>query len=94
MERQAEARRICHNKEKGDAKIHKSIDQDDGWSKNLLSCSCLYRLLFLFLHLIYKKGLMGLWLKRKGPYGLKTKKKRVLWDLRLKIKKRVLLAKG
>lgn len=37
---------------------------------------------------------MGLWLKRKGPYGLKTKKKRVLWDLRLKIKKRVLLAKG
>ena len=33
---------------------------------------------------------MGLWLKRKGPYGLKTKKKRVLWDLRLKIKKRVL----
>lgn len=33
---------------------------------------------------------MGLWLKREGPYGLKTKKKRVLWDLRLKIKKRVL----
>ena len=32
---------------------------------------------------------MGLWLKREGPYGLKTKK-RVLWDLRLKIKKRVL----
>ena len=57
--RRAEARRICHNKEKGDAKIHKSLAQDDGWSKNLLSCSCLYRLLFLFLHLIYKKGLMG-----------------------------------
>lgn len=33
---------------------------------------------------------MGLWLKREGPYGLNTKKKRVLWDLRLKIKKRVL----
>lgn len=33
---------------------------------------------------------MGLWLKREVPYGLKTKKKRVLWDLRLKIKKRVL----
>mgnify|MGYP006995096904 FL=1 len=33
---------------------------------------------------------MGLWLKREGSYGLKTKKKRVLWDLRLKIKKRVL----
>ena len=33
---------------------------------------------------------MGLWLKRKEPYGLKTKKKRVLWDLRLKRKKRVL----
>lgn len=33
---------------------------------------------------------MGLWLKRERPYGLKTKKKRVLWDLRLKIKKRVL----
>lgn len=33
---------------------------------------------------------MGLWLKREGPYGLKTKKKRVLWNLRLKIKKRVL----
>ena len=33
---------------------------------------------------------MGLWLKREGPYGLKTKKKRVLWDLRLKIKKRAL----
>ena len=29
---------------------------------------------------------MGLWLKREGPYGLKTKKKRVLWDLRLKRK--------
>lgn len=33
---------------------------------------------------------MGLWLKREGSYGLKTKKKRVLWDLRLKIKKSVL----
>lgn len=33
---------------------------------------------------------MGLWLKRKWLYGLKTKKKRALWDLRLKIKKRVL----
>ena len=33
---------------------------------------------------------MGLWLKREGPYGLKTTKKRVVWDLRLKIKKRVL----
>ncbi len=33
---------------------------------------------------------MGLWLKREGPYWLKTKKKRVLWDLRLKIKERVL----
>lgn len=33
---------------------------------------------------------MGLWLKREGPYGLKTKKKRVLWDLRLKIKERAL----
>lgn len=33
---------------------------------------------------------MGLWLKREGPYGLKTKKKRALWGLRLKIKKRVL----
>ena len=33
---------------------------------------------------------MGLWLKREGSYGLKTKKKRVLWDLRLKIKKRAL----
>lgn len=33
---------------------------------------------------------MDLWLKREGSYGLKTKKKRVLWDLRLKIKKRVL----
>lgn len=28
--------------------------------------------------------------KREGPYGLKTKKKRALWDLRLKIKERVL----
>lgn len=33
---------------------------------------------------------MGLWLKREGHYGLKTKKERVLCDLRLKIKKRVL----
>ena len=33
---------------------------------------------------------MGLWLKREGPYGLKTKKKRVLWNLRQKIKKRAL----
>lgn len=33
---------------------------------------------------------MGLWLKREEPYGLKTKKKRVLWNLRLKIKKRAL----
>ena len=33
---------------------------------------------------------MGLWLKREGPYGRKTKKKMVLWDLRLKIKKRAL----
>ena len=33
---------------------------------------------------------MGLWLKREGPYGLKTKKEMVLWDLRLKIKERVL----
>ena len=37
MERwRAEARRICHNKEKGDAKIHKTLARDDGWSKNLL----------------------------------------------------------
>ena len=35
---------------------------------------------------------MGLWLKREGPYGLKTKKKRVLWDLRLKIKKKGLMS--
>ena len=34
---------------------------------------------------------MGLWLKREGPYGLKTKKKRVLCDLRLKIKKNGLM---
>lgn len=33
---------------------------------------------------------MGLWLKREGPYGLKTKKIMALWDLRLKIKERVL----
>ena len=33
---------------------------------------------YFYFCILYKEGLMGLWLKREGPYGLKTKKKRAL----------------